>query len=245
VDGKEQLLKVSYDSNKPDSGADNGVVECSLFEYSAGVGPQSYIGGIDAHHAKNWVVRDNIFKFIKSPGGGIAEHAIHFWSNSENTIVERNIIINSDRGIGFGLGDRGHKGGVIRNNMIYHDSSWGDVGIGLENAAGAVVANNSIFHEHDYPNAIEYRFRGTRDVLIVNNLLNKAVTQRDGAQALLENNLTGVAKTWFKDPALGDMHLAVSEVSVIDKGKDVPQANKDFDNESRPAGKYDIGADEL
>ncbi|MCP4689888.1 MAG: hypothetical protein GY859_17690, partial [Desulfobacterales bacterium] len=66
LDAREQMIKVSYDSvNTPTIGADNGVVEDCLLEYSAGIGPQWYIGGVDAHFAKDWIIRDNTFRYIR------------------------------------------------------------------------------------------------------------------------------------------------------------------------------------
>ena len=205
---------------------------------------------MDAHNAKNWKIRNNTFKNIKSPQEDLAEHAIHFWSDSEDTLVEGNTIINCDRGIGFGLGSRGHIGGIIRNNMIYHDGDNGtyntaDVGIGLESVQGAEVYNNTIFHEHDYSNAIEYRFSATTNVLIANNLTNKAVTRRDGASATVEDNVTSARRSWFVDPEAGDLHLSYPVPEVADQGRAVAGLTDDFDGEVRPQDNgYDIGADE-
>lgn len=208
VDGGQQLIKVSNSASGTPETADNGIVECSLFEYTAGIGPQFYIGGIDAHRAKNWIVRENIFKNIISPEEALAEHAIHFWSNSENTLVENNIILNSDRGIGFGLGtSRGHIGGIIRNNFIYHNDTRGDVGIGLESARNVHVYNNAIYFDNDYPNAIEYRFSSTTGTDIKNNITNKAIVSRNGGTATLSLNKTNAEKNWFVDAVHGDLRL--------------------------------------
>ena len=125
----QQMLKGATDR----ASIDSGVVQCSLFEYSAGVGPNYYIGGIDVHKGRGWTVRDNVFTGIQSPSSSVAEHAVHFWNNSEDNTVERNVIRNCDRGIGFGLGTSANHGGIIRNNFVYNDgsSTFSDVGIGL------------------------------------------------------------------------------------------------------------------
>ena len=247
LDTGEQMVKVAYDPDHPGRSSDSGIMEQCLLEYSAGIGPQWYIGGIDAHNAKDWVVRDNTFMGIRSPSRDVAEFAIHFWSDSEDTLVERNTVINCDRGIGFGLGDRGHVRGIIRNNMIYHDSSEGfaDVGIALESTTNAQVYNNTIYHEQSYPNAIEYRFRETTGALIVNNLTNRAISRRDGASGTLSHNVTDAEVGWFVDPAAGDLHLGFPVSSVVDQGQVLAGLSEDFDQESRPqdAG-IDIGADE-
>jgi hypothetical protein len=245
VNTNEQMLKGSFRSSKPDYGSDNGIVECSLFEFPSGQASQSYTGGIDVHNGKNWIVRDNIFKGIRSPGGSLAEYAIHFWSNSANTLVERNTIINCDRGIGFGL-DNQHRGGIIRNNMIYNNGkgTYNDVGIGLWHAIGVKVYNNTIYQEQSYPYAIEYRFSDTK-ADICNNLTNKAIAQRDGGKATLRNNVINAQKSWFKAPTTGDLHLASKVRAVVDQGKTLSDVIDDIDKETRPRGSgYDIGADE-
>ncbi len=242
----EQMVKISYEAGNPNRSS-NGLIENCLFEYTAGIGPQYYIGGVDGHYCMNWIVRDNEFHDIQSPESDLAEHAIHFWSDSEGTLVERNLIINCDRGIGFGLGDRGHIGGIIRNNMIYHDSNDTncDVAIGLENASGVRVYNNTIWYDSSYPNAIEYRFAGSTGVMLANNLCNRAIADRDGASGTESANIESALSSWFVQPAIGDLHLASGIGAVVDQGIDVEGLTDDFDRDSRPFGAgMDIGADE-
>lgn len=248
-DSYEQIIKVSVNENNPSISSDNGIVENCLFEYSAGIGPQYYIGGIDAHGAHNWIVRNNTYKNIISPSVAVAEFAIHFWNHSENNLVERNLIINCDRGIGFGLTqDRGNSGGIIRNNMIYHAAGTGryaDVGIALANSPGTEVYNNTVFMQHDFPWAIEYRFSGTRNVHIVNNLSNKPIMKRDGASGIVENNVTNADISWFEQASSGNLHLASAVDSVVDKGQSISGLSNDFDGDRRPEENgIDIGADE-
>ncbi len=239
VDSGEQLLKVT--GSRSGAGVSGGIVEGCLFEFSAGVAPQWYTGGIDAHGARGWIVRHNVFRHIRSPEARLAEHAVHFWSDATDTLVEGNLIVDSDRGIGFGLGARGHRGGIIRNNMVH---TVADVGIGLENAPGAKVYNNTVLTQH-YVNAIEVRFGATRDVLIANNLVNRAIASRDGAEATLQGNVLHLREEWLADAPNGDLHLARAVPGVVDRGYDIPGARQDFDCQARPRGsRIDIGADE-
>ena len=169
VNTREQMLKVTAFSHR-------GIVEWSEFDFPRGEAHHWYTGGIDAHGAVDWIVRNNRFINIRSPGSRLAEHAIHFWNNSSGTLVERNQIINSDRGIGFGLGKRGHTDGIIRNNMVH---TTRDVGIGLENAYGAKVYFNSVVTEN-YGNSIEVRFPGSSNIRVEANLVSKQIRHRDG-----------------------------------------------------------------
>ena len=246
-DTGEQMIKGSSDGI---DGAADGIVECSLLEYTNSFGPQWYIGGIDIHRGSNWIVRNNTFKNIRSPeaGSGPSEHAVHFWNNSENITVESNTIINCDRGIGLGLGDSSVHGGVIRNNMIYNNGQGlnDDVGIGLESADNILVYNNTIFFDSDYPNAIEYRFEATTGTEIYGNLSNRAISQRNNGQATLQNNITTASADWFINAPNGDLHLADAISSVVDQGLFIDGLDVDIDGDSRNLGTApDIGADEF
>ncbi len=246
-DGYQQLLKVSFNPSTPTVTGDNGLVEDSLFEYTAGIGPEYYIGGIDVHGGQNWVVRRNTFRSIISPNTTVAEFAIHFWDGTGNPLVEKNQIVNCDRGIGFGLANEGNTGGIIRNNMIYHaanDGPYQDVSIYLEDSPNTQVYNNTILMEHPYPNAIEYRFAPTTGLLIVNNLTNKAIASRDGASATTGSNVTSAVASWFVAPSQGDLHLAAKVAGVVGAGRPVSGLTDDFDGDPRPAGSIDIGADQ-
>ncbi len=245
-DTYEQMVKGPYDAGQMDVSCDNGLIENCYFYYTAGVGPQWYIGGVDVHNGHGWIIRDNIFQDIESPNSAVAEHAVHFWSSSSGTLVERNNIINCDRGVGFGLGERGHSGGIIRNNMIYHDAggAFADAGISLENSPDTQVYNNTVYQEHSYSNAIEYRYSGTENVFIANNLTNKAIRSRDGGSGTVRNNYTDAAAVMFADAASGDLHLASAVAGVVNAGEEISGLTDDCDGDYRTDGQPDIGADE-
>lgn len=189
-DAYEQMVKVSYNRNTGIA-SDFGLIENCHFEYTQGIGPQYYIGGVDVHGGQDWVVKNNTFIGIASPEKKIAEHAIHFWNNTQNIRVENNTIVNCDRGIGFGMPNRPNFGGLIHNNLILHANNShprADTGIVLEESQGTIVTNNRILLLHNYANAIEYRFKQTKNVLIKNNIVNKRIRSRNGGKAKLESN---------------------------------------------------------
>ncbi len=201
-DSYEQLFKVTYSRKHTDKFSNEGIIENCLFRYTKGVGPNYYIGGIDAHGIRNWVIQNNIFENIASPSQYIAEHAIHLWNDTFNNIVKNNLIINSDRGIGFGMKMHNANyiyhsnfGGIIQNNIIYHANNknkFSDVGIILEDSPNTLVESNIIFLEHSYPYAIEFRFEKSTNIVIKNNNTNKGIRQRNGAEALVINNKVSV-----------------------------------------------------
>ena len=107
------------------------------------------------------------------------------------------------------------------------------------------IYNNTIYMSGQFPWAIEYRFSGSQNIALANNLTNKALMARDGATGTQSNNVTNASSGWFKTLAGGDLHLASSITEVIDRGKAMTGLSDDFDGQPRPSGAgIDVGADE-
>ncbi len=257
INCNQQFIKGSSSESDP-LGATDGCIEQCTFEFTSGWAYQSYTGGIDIHKGVNWVVCDNLFRNIRVPAGqaGMAEHAIHFWkrcsTRPQNIVVERNWIVNCDRGIGFGLSnlEGGHNGGVsvIRNNMVFNDGAGThtDVGIGLEYASNVRVDNNTVLIQK-YWAPMEYRFAGSSNLVFRNNLVNRPIQRRDQAPAAeLTDNVERVEPSWFQDLASGNLRLAAAATPVIDRGATLADFLDDVDGHSRPSGTgWDIGASEF
>lgn len=123
-----------------------------------------------------------------------------------NILVTKNVIINSDRGIGFGLTHKDSvSNGLIRNNLIFQSGRpylFEDVGIGLENASRTLVRNNSVYLSN-YPTAIEKSHCGVSDVMIRDNLLNRPVMIENCTNVFVHSNQIEVGmlsrmKSWLK-----------------------------------------------
>jgi len=241
VDAREQLLKVSFNFREPHSQSVGGIVEWSSFEFTAGHTAQAYSGGIDAIGVKDWTVRHNQFVNIRSPTEVLTGPAILFWHDAENSVIEGNFVAMSDRGIQLGLGKGGHRGGFVANNFV---QTVTDVGIGLEHAVGVRVYNNSVFTEN-YHNSIEYRFDDTQGVEITNNLVNKRISSREGAQAVLVTNVERARREWFVNAGQGDLRLRRGYSNIVDQGRAIVLIAQDIECDPRPNGPgFDIGADE-
>jgi hypothetical protein len=219
VDPGQQAIKIN-----PASGhyVDDGVVACSRIELTdegrSHIRGDCYTGGVDGHQAWGWRIRDNVIQGFWCPNG-LSEHAIHFWTGSRDTVVERNVLINNARGVGFGLGRAdggrsydpapcpvaaetvGHYGGVIRNNLVFADRaelfasvSGFDSGISINQACGAQVLHNTVGSTQApstvNQGSIEYRFQNTT-ATIDNNLVTHNIVARDEASATLAGNWTG------------------------------------------------------
>ena len=246
INGGEQLLKTN--PNSDGSGINNGIVEYSVFEYSP-VSRNWYANAIQVLGGANWIIRNNLIRNIRAPQGELAGPAVLSWFSSSNTLVEGNTFINCQREISFGLIERtpnDNTGGIIRNNFIYRDASVdGDASITVFDSPNTRVLNNTVLINGTYHNAIEYRFTHTTGVVIANNLVDAAISERDGGTATLLSNSTQALASMFVQPAAGDLHLKASATVAINQGTVLADVPLDWDGQSRTEnGAPDVGADE-
>jgi hypothetical protein len=278
IDPRQQAIKINpYTAADALYFPDAGIVACSHIELTDAGRPQvdqsstpCYTGGIDAHQARDWVIRDNVIEGFWCPTG-LSEHAIHLWRSCRDTLVERNELRNNARGIGFGMATSGsgirtyaddpcpaagggyvdHYGGIIRNNVVFANDgelfgsdSGLDCGICLWNACGARVLHNTVASTAAPVSSIEWRFEYT-DVDLSNNLVSHSLWDRGGSADLSEN-LEGQPLSLFVDGPGGDLHLAASAGVAIDQVALPADVTDDFDGDLRPVGSAaDVGADEV
>jgi hypothetical protein len=254
IDIGERSIKVSHGGPH----AEGGIIEYCYFEQIQSVDPDrddgfgaNYIGGIDAHGIKDWIIRDNVFVNIRGATGG-GRGAIFIWNDSIGTIVERNLIIGCDCGISIGNwhnatieGFWHHTGGIVRNNFIFAPARQGDIyGIEIVKVRDLKVYNNTLFHGNpDYERAFEYMHPDST-MEIKNNLVHASILSREGGQAELQNNLVQVPADWFVDPQNGNLCLTDKAMEPRGAGVSLEDVPDDFFGNPRK-GVYDIGAEQI
>ncbi|MBN9120535.1 MAG: hypothetical protein J0I06_15515 [Planctomycetes bacterium] len=258
-DGGEQIVKSSAGG-----GADFCSIEYSLFEYTVAPpttdhgGGVGYTGGLHAHEADGWAIRDNLWRNFHTPDSSATWFApvILMWNGSRDTVVEGNTFIDCDRAVAFGLVDAAgfdHQGGVIRNNFVYQTPGLfsaarraeSDGQILVYDSPGTAVYNNTVLTNGNSRYSIEVRW-ATTGVEFVNNLADAPLHARDGGAYTAAGNYLSADPTLFANPAAGDLHLvenAATLASVIDKAVSLTGVSTDWDGDQRSAV-ADVGADE-
>lgn len=206
-----------------------------------------YISGIDMMALEDWTFSQNVFRNIKGRNGG-GRAAIFIWVRSRRTVVERNLIVNCDRGIAFGnpgesTANRSGEqtvyvvDGVIRNNFIVGGA---DCGIELWHAERIKVFNNSIWRpEQNWSRGIRIG-TGTAQTQVVNNLVHGSI-QLDGGRASIHHNLAGRTEKFFVDPASGNLAIKPMATEALGRGLPLAEVTEDIRGKRRP-GNPDVGA---
>jgi hypothetical protein len=276
LDALEQGIKINLNvavTHYPDS----GTIACSHIELTATGRPKvrnnCYTGGIDGHGARGWRIHDNTIEGFYC-AAGLSEHGVHFWTGSRDTIVERNRIFNSARGVGFGLGETnasstdmwrtyadepcasarpvGHYGGVVRNNFIFANdaalfssASGFDSGIAFEQACGSNALHNTVYGSTPpTSSAIEWRFANS-SVQVTNNLANAAFKNRGaGAKGTATGNVETAKANQFVDASKGDLHLVAPATGLKGAGTTIAAGLCDDDIDGDARATRDVGADQ-
>ncbi len=206
-----------------------------------------YIAAIDMMALEDWTFSDNVFRNIRGRTGG-GRAAIFIWVRSRRVLVERNLILDCDRGVAFGNPGQSTANlegerlvyaadSVIRNNFI---AGGPDCGIELWHADGIRVIHNTIWRpETNWHRGIRVG-TGTTRTEIVNNLVHGEI-RLEGGTARLSHNLTGRLEGYFSDPTSGDLGLTGAATGAVDQGETGLGVTHDIRGQPRDA-RPDLGA---
>lgn len=206
-----------------------------------------YIAAIDMMALDEWTFSDNFFHNIKGRNGG-GRAAIFIWVRSRQVKVERNLIVDCDRGIAFGNPGQSTANNpgetlsyvsdsIVQNNMI---SGGADCGIELWHAQGIQLLHNTIWRpERNWNRGIRIG-AGTARAKIINNLVHGKI-QEEGGEAELSHNFAGRLDSYFTDAASGNLALTPTAREAIGRGRALPEVAADIRGKSRRE-QPDLGA---
>jgi Right handed beta helix region len=198
----------------------------------------NYIGGIDVMFARGWTISDNVFSGIHGRTGE-ARGAIFIWHDSEDCLIERNVIINCDSGICLGNSHRPPEITVhcrrclVRNNFVTraHEN-----GILADCTRGCRILHNTI---HDPDSRLGRLIRLVHDnegLLVANNLLSGPPLRNESPSRIqLRHNPARDMTAAFVDPAAGNLRLTARAASTIERGERLPDVPEDIDHTPRGA----------
>src|SRR5262245_63099775 len=206
----------------------------------------NYISAIDMMSLEDWTFSDHTFANIRGHSGG-GRAAIFIWVRSRRIVIERNRILNCDRGIALGnpSGSSNYMEGLLhvydsicRNNSIV---AGPDAGIELAWVDGVKVYNNTVWRQDPTGRGIRC-IEKIHQVDLANNLIRGALALTGGETA--RNNLTGPLDGYFVAPAAGDLRLTPKATDAIERGLPLAEVTDDIDHRPR-GGRPDIGAAEF
>jgi hypothetical protein len=206
-----------------------------------------YIAAIDMMALEDWTFSDNVFRNIKGHNGG-GRAAIFLWVRSKNILVERNLMVDCDRGVAFGNpgASTANLAGaplvyvsdsIIRNNFI---TGGPDCGMELWYSDRVKILNNTIWRpEQNWNRGIRIG-TGTTNTEVANNLVHGGI-QLDGGKAAVHDNLSGRLEGYFEDPSAGALMLTKAAKGALGRAMPMPEVTEDIRGRAR-SGTPDLGA---
>jgi hypothetical protein len=231
-------------------GVDRGTVELSTFEYSTASRPDYETNAVAVARGSGWIVRNNVFRNIRPPDGGLAGPALSFSDGAAAALIEGNTFVDAQQEIAIeassggraaSRGANGRSATVIRNNFIARRAgSAGEAAITVN--GDAVVVHNSVLLNGTHRTAIEYRGDGS-DVQIANNLVDAGIEGSGGARGAAASNSDAAAPELFVDAARGDLHLSAAGAAALEGVPSRRDAASDWDGDARQGATTLPGAD--
>ena len=228
--------------------------------------PWNYIGGIDLHGARRAHIHDNlIMDIIGGQDGG--DGGIFLWNASQDSIIERNVVIGASKGIELGNpSDQGLwqvQNTIVRNNFILSRPNE-DIGLELAYTLNVEVYNNTIYRtgapgSADWGRTVHIYDKAahpTTNLTIENNIIRGGIRDNtvgggwSSAEVAAMGNIVDTAGTfvlpeWFVDPDNLNLHLTELAIGAIDMATLLAAVPEDIDGGPRPVGLFpDMGADE-
>ena len=207
----------------------------------------NYVGGIDAMYARRWTISDNVFLGLQGrtrQGRG----AVFLWQESEDCVVERNVIIDCDAGICLGNAYKPNdvpvhcRRCVVRNNFVTRAPQAGIVAVHTRDCR---VLHNTIFDPTSRLGRLIRLVRDNDGLLVATNLLgDKPVLVEAESRIEMRGNVHRDLARLCVDAARGDLRLRESTPGVTNVLEAIEGVRDDLQGDPRDA-RPDVGADEL
>ena len=205
-----------------------------------------YVGGIDVMCARGWTIRDNVFWGIHGRSRQ-ARGAVFVWNESEDCLVERNVVVDCDTGICLGNSYKGPETPVhctrcvVRNNFV---TRCPESGILADYTRDCAVLHNTIHDPRSRLGRLVRLVHDNEGLVVANNLLDGPAMRIETQSRMdIRGNVTGDLARWFVHPAVGDLHLVGDAAGTIGTVGRLEGADEDIDRQHR-GSHSSPGADE-
>jgi len=205
------------------------------------------VGGIDARGASGWLIRENVFVGIRGSTGK-GRGAIALSEGARDSIIDGNVIIDCDAGIGLGTGIAPRATEIhaarcmVRNNFVTRAPAWG---ILADSTLEATVIHNTIHSPGDQAGPAIWIVRDNRGLIVANNIASGAPIRNESKSPIsFGTNIESPFGEHFVDPDGGNLRLKASAADAIDRALPLRDARQDIDGIDR-GEKPDIGACEF
>ena len=207
----------------------------------------NYVGGMDIMYARRWTISDNVFIGIQGRTRE-ARGAVFLWHDSEDCVIERNVIIDCDSGICLGNSHRPPGTEIhctrciVRNNFV---TRCPEQGILADYTRDCKILHNTIHHPGARLRRLIRLVHDNDGMVVAGNLLSGPPMRIETESRMqIRGNVTRELTAAFVDAARGNLHLKGDIPGVTDAAARLPEVPRDIDD--RPRGrKTDVGAHEL